>query len=301
MEKGLFDKLDSQYGSISTFIKALAERNDLDVAGYKRELAVLQKEFDSFGDTFTDFMVGYLQEIEQFKKDKEKWNAEKLETDEIIKRLEERVKELEKKVPKADYDYCTLYCEKEYKEFWGLLDEETQALLIVARYFAELAKTHTIDYSIIILEYNKSVERELMQKIYIPYLDGINRDYEVHEEDYNPRTGKLYSFIDWVNRSLDTGIYYIPLLLMFIVLNQYPKREYDYYYFLHKFFEDNNWNTGKICDEDYGYAGSEYAKFYRNEAAHSLGKDKSKVPQCKSETRNLLIELLKAYSPSIKN
>lgn len=275
MNSEVVNTILAQYDSLTSLIDKLAETNC-------KEFEELKKQVNALGETLHLFLLGYIEEINQLN---EQLRLQKVSSEDRIEELEKKLAELEAAIPKADFEYTEMLCQKEYPKGWNLLEKNTKTFLITARYLRRLIKLNSIDFSVVVIEYGKALEGEMHIKLYLPYLQ--------YRTTRLPSVGGAFgAFVEKVIAGERKDI---PFRTMFSALQPPARQTNDYYNDFQKYLRRNHWKCGILNNPTFYEAGVEYTQKYRNDAAHEGVISYETSKECNRKTKNLLNGLLSAY------
>lgn len=274
MKPGVINQISAQYDSLTAIVNKVSKSNN-------KDLVELKKQWETFGLLLQQFLQGHFEEVETLKKE---LTAQKMESEEIIKRLEEKVAELEAAVSKMDYAFSEKVCQREYAKVWNLLEKKTKVFLTTAEYINRLVKSSGVDYSVVIIEWGKALEGELEVKLYIPYFQYRTTPLPVEG-------GK---FCQNMNRLLAGRINNLPFALMFAALKPTARKGNDYYNDFHTFIRVEKWDYGILQNPQFYEVGADYASTFRNGAAHSSIMSAEAAKECRRKTRTLINDFIMA-------
>lgn len=265
--------LISKFKTLTDFIEEIAETGD-------ENAALILEELHSFGRLLVDYVLECSNEIS-------KLNAQKVESEEDIKKLKEKLEALEKAVPKKDYVYYSGLAQNKYKKYWSVMEKSSKTFITTAMYMFNLLRVHNADFSPVILEYTKSLEEEIKQKIYLGFLK------EESKKPILPNNGK---WTDAVEKYKERQFFFIPLSMMFYNLNS-PKNVngVSYWANLHQMLKRDGWDMPALTDPKFISDGVRLAEDYRNWAAHIYDFTDQDAIYCSMETKKLICHFLSAY------
>ena len=267
----------AEFQSLSAIIKELADEGDATAA-------LLLDEFNSCGKSLVDYVIECSSEIS-------KLNTQKEETEEEVQKLNVKLEALEKSVPKADFEYCLRLAEKKYAKYWSIMEKNSKTFLATATYLFNFLRAQDVDFSPVILEITKSLEEEITQKIYLPF---------VKEESKKPILDRKSRLQSCILNYKDKPYFYFEFTMMFKELTPPPTSRFEgYWTLLHQRLGKQGWHMHTITNKAFTDAGVELALKYRNRAAHADVFTKEEVQECSEKTRKLTYTFLSAY-PSKK-
>ncbi len=198
---------------------------------------------------------------------------------------EQQLKNIEESTPKDTFEYYANIVRKDYAACWDDMEENTQKFLVTSYYIYNILKSEGIDFSPVMVEFAKSIEEEMKQKIYYPFIVEQSKEEKILIDD-----SELEKCI--IKYKYD-NVFYVPLSLMFTSL-QKPTGEVRCHSPLHKMLRDERWQMRIIADKSFINDGKEYTKKYRNVAAHTSALVKEDAENCKNKTFDLINTFLSA-------
>lgn len=268
-----------EYNGILGFVKECAKSG---LEGFVE----LEERLSSFGENLNNFFISSLEEIDKLKKE---LNAQKLESEEIIAKLNEKLKSLSGAMTDADYKLCFLACKKEYDKYWDLLEEESQRFLVTSYFVLKKIKGTNADFSAVVLCLCKPYENELMRKIYEPFIIEQSKLPFLKND-----TGKYFQAI---NHYINTNKVYMPIKLMFTSFEE-PRFINGYWERLHNKLHNTNWNMKMLENQKFIDGSIDFMETYRNMAAHTNIIEEKCAVDCKKESRKYVSYFLSAYPKS---
>lgn len=265
-------ELISKFKTLTDFIEGIAKTGD-------ENAALILDELNSFGRILVEYVLECSNEIS-------KLNAKNIELEEDVKELNEKLELLEKAVPKKDYQYYAMLAQKKYKKYWFLMEEKSKTFIITAMYVFNLIQAHSGDFSAIVLEYAKSIEEELAQKIYINF---------VKEQSKKPLLSNKSKLTDSVERYQNKQLFFLELSMMFVNFRKPNFHSEAYWCYLHQKLHTDGWQMDILTDENFITDGKYLAEYYRNRAAHNNIITAQDAIDCSSLTKNLMYTFLSAY------
>ena len=198
---------------------------------------------------------------------------------------EQQLKNIEESTPKDTFEYYADIVRKDYAACWDDMEENTQKFLVTSYYIYNILKSEGIDFSPVMVEFAKSIEEEMKQKIYYPFIVEQSKEEKILID--NSELEKCIIKYKYDN------VFYVPLSLMFTSL-QKPTGEVRSHSLLHKMLRDERWQMRIIADKSFINDGKEYTKKYRNVAAHTSALVKEDAENCKNKTFDLINTFLSA-------
>lgn len=237
-------------------------------------------------------------ELKEFDDEFEQIRNSSLEFEEKIKSLNDLLDQRETMVLKEgilDFGISAAECEALFgKDVWDKLEEQTQRYIIMANYLLKIMQKNEADLSPSVLEYGRSVENELIEKIYrdfVKELDG--KTYGMFDRDNS------YALLIQAVRHLNGDEFYIPSLEMVNYL-KYLKRKgdkNDYNEAFKDYLGRKNINIEMISDDNLTGVAYELFDKYRNDAAHAGGELEEKdALKCKEKTKKVIKRVIKAIN-----
>ena len=258
--------ISQAYDSLSEIIKKLAEDG-------LPEHKELNKRLETLGELLSKHIFDIIKKINDAKPEEK----------------EDKIVEVEKIIPKDDYKYFENVAKKDYKECWEKLEHPTRTFIVTALYMDNLINSEQFDFSPIVMELGKSVENEMKEKVYLPFIIE-NSKLPLKAEP----TSKKGIWVA-VNRYQSNKGYYLPFKATFSTLNKPTIYEDSYYYDLHTELQGFGWNMDIITDVTFIQEGLDYSDNFRNSAAHSDAFTNDKVSLCELSTNKILNTLISAY------
>ena len=269
-------ELISKFKTLTDFIEEIAKTGD-------ENAALILEELNSFGRLLVDYVLECSNEIS-------KLNAQNVESEEDIKKLKEKLEALEKAVPKKDYQYYYLLAQNKYKKYWSIMEENSKTFITTAMYVFNLLKVHGVDFSPVILEYAKSVEVEMTNKIYFDFIVSSSKKPILPQ-----KKGVLKEAIV---RYKDTQHFFLPFATMFHSLKVPKYMDNSYIRLLQQTLKKDGWNMSILTSSDFILEGSDFAENFRNAAAHEITFTLEDSVVCSQKSKKLLSLFLDAYPKS---
>jgi type III restriction enzyme len=173
------------------------------------------------------------------------------------------------------------------------LEKQSFSFLLSAEYIHDtLVKQMSDDYSPFVLQLSRSVESELLLKVFIPFIKytrGINPNVENdYEEDLKHTPTKIFAQTIINNKnSLSLGsMYFILNNLKDNDLVEKSKVMNDFYYFIIDNFSPEIYEAGFLAEVN------ELLNKYRNKSAHISTISREKAMDCKFLVRKVLAKFL---------
>ena len=232
--------ISKAYDSLSEIVKKLAEDG-------LPEHKELEKRLETLGELLSKHIFDIIKKINDAKPEEK----------------EDKIVEVEKIIPKDDYKYFENVAKKDYKECWEKLEHPTRTFIVTALYMDNLINSEQFDFSPIVMELGKSVENEMKEKIYLPF---IIENSKLPLKSETTSGGNLWVA---VNRYKSSKGYYFPFKMTFASLKKPKRYEDSYYYDLHTELQGFGWNMDIITDVTFIQEGLDYSDNFRNSAAHS--------------------------------
>jgi len=272
MNDALFDAIFEEYGNLTNVIKEIESCGG--IVPEKLCLAV-----ESMGEIIEKLLDDVLSEIQTLQE-------EKTLTEEQREEYWKQMKKFERIVTRTELDFYIPVCENQFAGIWEYLSSEAQDVLLTAHYLCAMLRAKAADFAPAILEFGKTIEVELTEKLYKPYADEIIKNPKPLVED------TLGSYIKKYEKKNN---FYIPFKVMVENVGVRQVTYNEYRDDLVVYMGQNNWDP--IINNYRAYfitPGVEYADTYRNKAAHTVIKTESSLQDCISKTRYLLKAFLKA-------
>ena len=257
----LLDELFDSYCSLTDALKAI----NSDDGGFTE----LQSIVDLMGQTI-DKMI------------------DSISPDDELTLLNYKIINLERKLSKNELEYYLPACKSDYTECWDLLSEDSQTLLLTAFCLSNLLKSKGGDCSPALIEFAKSVETELLAKVFIPYAE----DYLNHPKPLNEDMlgSCIMKYAADKSKSL-----YIPMKIMFESIGARWNTKNEFRDDLVSYMWSQKWDPAiNKARNKFVSPGLAYAETYRNPSAHKVVPDDSALVSCKDATRKLIRTLIKA-------
>lgn len=259
-ENLLLDELFDGYCSLTDALKAI----NSDDSGFTE----LQSIVDLMGQTIDKMIDSIL-------------------PDDELTLLNHKIIKLEKKLSRNELEYYLPACKNEYSECWDLLSEDSQILLLTAFCLSNLLKSKGGDYAPALIEFAKSVETELLTKLFIPYAEDYLNHPKSLQEDI------LGSYI--MKYAADKSkTLYIPMKIMFESIGARRNTKNEFRDDFVDYMRNENWKPIINNSRNHFVApGLAYTEKYRNSSAHKVMTEDSSLLACKDETRKLIRTLIK--------
>lgn len=265
-----------EYNGILTFVKECAESG-------LEEFIELENRLSSFGENLNNYLYSNLNEIKELK---EELNAQKIEADEIIEKLNKKLKLLSNSMSAADYQLCTLACQKDYAKYWDLLAEDSKTFLITSYFVLKKIIATKSDFSAVVLCLCKPFENELRAKVYEPFIIKESTLPFIEKD-----SSKLAEGIKYYKKKLE---FYLPIKIMIINFEP-PKFKNSYQQKLQNDLFKSGWKMNLLTNQQFIEDGVEYMEKYRNLAAHTTVLEKQIAIDCRLETKRIIERFLSAY------
>lgn len=259
----------NKYNAILEILQELENISEMSTDA-KRKVEELRKAVDSLGASLHTYLMECLNTATNSKENSV---------------CEQQLKNIEENTPKDTFEYYADIVRKDYADCWDDMEENTQKFLVTSYYIYNILKAENIDFSPVMVEFAKSLEEEMKQKIYYPFIVEQSKEEKILIED-----SELEKCI--IKYKYD-NVFFVPLSLMFTSL-QKPTGEVRYHSLLHKMLRDEHWQMRIIADKSFINDGKEYTKKYRNVAAHTSALVKEDAENCKNKTFDLLNTFLSA-------
>ena len=208
------------------------------------------------------------------------------ELEEIVQSLYANLDKRKDLMNKDDISIHRYICKEIYKDFWELLDRDSQEFFVTAHYIFDCIKSKNGDFSPVILEYCRVFENELQTKIYIDYVGSLS--------DKNPPIIDLDSEYDSLKKAAEhnkaKGSFFLSStdMIKYLAALRNKGLRSGYNCDMRSYLKKRNWDTDSLSDNEFERQSRDYINNYRNEAAHPNLLDEKTANKCADKTKKIV-------------
>lgn len=254
----------------------------------EEQLIIVNKKLDAIIDLIKDLRTDFIQ-IQKLPREEE----EKLFK--LYQKIDAKLDNVYRKEQQTIHEYIEEV--KRWLDLWENLDSQSQKFLPIAELiFDELSKLHDADYAPFVVQYCRTLENEILKKLFEAYhtngLTGIERDELVKVDLTNNKTGKFAQMVKRNKATYTLGdMNFIMALLKHggNTLSESPLLQH-FRFFTISYFDE------KIVEADFLNDVNKLTNDFRNKAAHPYSISVELAKECQS----LLRKSLNVFLESVK-
>ncbi len=209
------------------------------------------------------------------------------ELEEILQELYANLDKQKAQMQEGDIQYHRTVCSEIYKDFWDVLDSDSQEFFVTAHYIYDKIKSKKGDFSPVIIEFCRIFENELQAKIYIDYVEVLSQK-NPPIIDLDQKYSNLSKAVEDKKRKGKFFLSSTDMINYLAALRTVCSSRGGYNNDMREYLTQRDWDTALLSDEVFEQQSHDYVENYRNEAAHPNMLDEGVAMKCKEKTKKVV-------------